>query len=106
MSTFERIKYLANSKKMSLQEIAEKAGIGKNSIYRWKVSAPNADKLESVAKVLDVSVDYLLGKTDTSAPIKSVDIADDNVIMTFEGKTIPKEDIELMKRLLRGKNDE
>ena len=33
---------------------------------------------------------------------KQVDIADDDVIMTFEGKPIPPEDLELMKRLLRG----
>ncbi|MDT7038790.1 XRE family transcriptional regulator [Lactiplantibacillus pentosus] len=74
-------------------------------MYSWKVKEPSINNLKAVADVLNVSVDYLLGKTDdnsTSKKPKHVDIADDDVIMTFEGKPIPPEDLELMKRLLRG----
>lgn len=91
---------------MSLQTLAEKAGLGENSIYKWKTSTPKTDALVKVAEVLDVSIDYLLGQENRTSSIKSVDIADDDVIMTFEGKEIPPEDIELMKRLLRGKSNE
>ena len=73
---------------------------------------PSIDKVNAVANVLHVSVDYLLGKTDDPEPNRNskpakVDLADNDVIMTFEGRPIPPEDIELMKRLLRGgeKND-
>lgn len=106
MTTFERIKEISKRKGMSLQTLAEKAGLGENSIYKWKTSTPKTDALVKVAEVLDVSIDYLLGQENRTSSIKSVDIADDDVIMTFEGKEIPPEDIELMKRLLRGKSNE
>lgn len=105
MTTIERIKKISKERGWSLQKVAEKAGIGINSIYRWNTKTPSTASLQAVADVLNVSVDYLLGKTDdnsTSMKPKQVDIADDDVIMTFEGKPIPPEDLELMKRLLRG----
>ena len=36
MSTYDRIKTLASNRGWSLQKLALKAGIGINSIYRWK----------------------------------------------------------------------
>ena len=43
-----------------------------------------------------------------ASKVVAVDLADKNVIMSFEGRPIPPEDIELMRRLLRGskKDDE
>lgn len=64
MTTLERIKSLASEYGWSLQDLAKKAGIGINSIYRWDDKVPSTKSLTKVAKVLDVSVDYLLGKTN------------------------------------------
>ena len=102
MTVFERTKKMALSKGLSLQNLAEKAGLGINSIYSWKKKDPSITRLTKVADVLNVSVDYLLGNTDNPSKKKSVDLNDDDVIMTFEGRPIPPEDLELMKRLLRG----
>lgn len=102
MTTFERIKKIAKKRKMSLLELNEKAKLGKNVIYGWKTKDPNTESLKKVANVLGVSVDYLLGKENSSHK-REVDLADENTILTYEGRRIPKEDIELMKRLLRGK---
>lgn len=102
MTLVERIKEISNKRGWNLKTTAQKAGIGINSIYRWKNQTPTTDSLAKVAEVLDVSVDYLLGKNDVEKP-KSVELSDDDVIMTFEGKPIPEEDRELIKRLLRGK---
>ena len=97
---------------IKLTKLNDKAGLGTNSIYHWKTKTPSTESLSKVANVLHVSVDYLLGKTDdpdvksSSSSKKKVEINDDDVIMTFEGRPIPPEDIELMKRLLRGgRND-
>lgn len=102
MTVFERIKKLSKDRGWSLQTVASKAGLGTNSIYKWKSQTPKLDKLDKVANVLNVSVDYLLGKSDIEKP-KSVELTDNDVIMTFEGKPIQEEDRELIKRLLRGK---
>ena len=111
MTLFDNVKLLASKQGYSLLALNDKAGLGKNAIYKWKKQQPSIENLTKVANVLHVSVDYLLGKTDDPEPSKKnkpteVDL-DDDVIMTFEGRPIPPEDIELMKRLLRGgeKND-
>ncbi|WP_308903090.1 helix-turn-helix domain-containing protein [Latilactobacillus curvatus] len=106
MTLVDRIKKVARDKKgWNLKTTAQEAGIGINSIYRWKEQSPTTESLSKVATVLGVSTDYLLGKTDNpsvSNKPKEVDIEDENVIMTYEGKPIPPEDLEIMKRFLNG----
>ena len=64
MTLFERTKEIASKRGMSLQEVAKKANLGVNSIYRWKERNPTTSNITKVADVLGVSVDYLLGNTD------------------------------------------
>lgn len=64
MTAFTRVKELAKIRKLSLREVNDKAGLGKNSIYKWKTSAPSIENASKVAKVLNTSADYLMGKTD------------------------------------------
>jgi transcriptional regulator with XRE-family HTH domain len=99
MDTIDRIKELAKKRGWSLQKVAEEAGIGINSIYRWNSKTPSTQSLNKVAKVLGVSADYLLGETSKK---KTADLADEETIFTYEGKRIPPEDLEYMKRILRG----
>lgn len=99
METIDRIKDLAKKRGWSLQKVAEKAGIGINSIYRWNTKVPSTQSLNKVAEVLGVSADYLLGKNDKK---KTADLSDNETIFTYEGKEIPPEDLEYMKRILRG----
>lgn len=107
MTVVERIKESAKRRGYNLKTTALKAGLSENAIYSWKRYAPSSDKLKAVADVLGVTVDYLLSDTkNQSVPKpKQVDLDDDEVIMTFEGRPIPPEDIELMRRLLRGSRD-
>lgn len=58
---FERIKALADEKNLSLREIELSANLSNNSLRRWNNSMPSADKLAAVAKILQVSTDYLMG---------------------------------------------
>lgn len=64
MTTFERVKVLAEKQKISLKELALKLNMGENAIYSWKVKTPGADKLKAVADYFNVSTDYLLGRTN------------------------------------------
>lgn len=102
MDTLDRIKELAKKRGWSLQKVAEKAGIGINSIYRWNSKTPSTQSLTKVAKVLDVSTDYLLnGNAEESN--KTADLADDDVLFTYKGKPLSDEDKELINRLMNGK---
>ncbi|MBC1524921.1 helix-turn-helix transcriptional regulator [Listeria booriae] len=64
MTTFERIKKLADGQKISLKELALKLDMGENAIYSWKKKTPGADKIKVVADYFDVSTDYLLGREE------------------------------------------
>lgn len=64
MTTFDRLKSLCDEQKMSIVELEEKLGFGRNSLYGWKKKIPNGANLEKVADYFNVSVDYLLGRTD------------------------------------------
>ncbi|WKF73623.1 helix-turn-helix transcriptional regulator [Lactococcus lactis] len=61
MTTFERIKDLADKQKISLQKVAIDNGLSENAIYGWKTRKPKGDDLAKVANYFHVPVGYLLG---------------------------------------------
>lgn len=64
MTAFDIVKKLADEQKISIVELEEKVGFGRNSIYSWKKNNPSSEKLERVADFFSVSTDYLLGRTE------------------------------------------
>lgn len=114
MTIFERVKNIADSRKISLQKLAEKSGMGTNSIYGWKTKTPSVDKISAVADVLNVSTDYLLGRTDdpnkylseTERMTSNIDLKEaknNGAILSWGGVDIDDDDMEIIKRILEGK---
>ena len=65
MTTFERIKQVANERGFNLKQTALMAGLSENALYRYNQGVePKYATVKAVADVLGVSVDYLLGNTD------------------------------------------
>lgn len=64
MGLYEKIKILADSQKISIRRLEEILGYGNGTIRRWEKQTPGVDKIQKVADYFDVSVDYLLGRTD------------------------------------------
>lgn len=54
------IRRIIKDKGLKQCAVAEKAGLSKASISKWKNASPTADNLKAVAKVLKVKVDKLL----------------------------------------------
>lgn len=61
---FDRVKELCKKRGISVSELENNVGFGKNTIYKWKNQSPKAETLQKVADYFDVSVDYLLGRTE------------------------------------------
>lgn len=61
-----KIKSVAQLKNVSVKQLLENCKINKGFIYdlEHKSSYPSCDKLARIADYLDVSVDYLIGRTD------------------------------------------
>ena len=106
MTLLDNLKIVAKKHGMSLSEINDKAGLGKNTIYRWKTQSPSSGNLQKVAKVLHTSTDYLLGNTDDPSPATNdnnhpyVDITNDETIYSYRGKPVPKEYLDVIRNLM------
>lgn len=110
MNVYDRIKEQSSKRGLTLQQLAEQAGLGINSIYRWRKLNPKMDSLQAVADVLNVSVDYLLGNTDTPQRLsdskkEAPDLSKD-VPFAFEGREIPAEQMELIRQMLANFKDD
>lgn len=115
MTTFERIKKLADSRKISLQELATRLGFSENLIYRWKNAVPKTEYLEKVADYFHVSVDYLLGREDdskNSGPIDLTEIAnsDDDAVwdklVSSGGRPLTEKDKAMIRLVFADRWDE
>ena len=86
----ERIKDIAKAKNIPLKELLDKAGLGINTMNNMKTSMPKSDNLAKIADYLDVSVDYLLGRSDSPTPAR------DNLLKMAAEIDDPKELLALL----------
>lgn len=105
-STFEIVKELCRKQGISLNQLEEKLGLGKNSLYGLKRNQPSAERLQEIADYFNVSTDYLLGRTDNpriatkddTGGIDFKEIAKSS--MSYDGKPLNDEDIDLIASIL------
>src|SRR5699024_2891924 len=109
MTTLDRIKKISKQRGFSLTKVNDMANLGTNTIYSWKHKEPGINNLKADANVINVSVDYLLGKTDdpdVNIKSKKIDIKDamqdDYTVMSYGGREIPPEELEMIRRILDG----
>lgn len=106
MTTFERVKMLADKRKISIVELEEKLNFSKNSLYAWKKSKPSIDKLNAVADYFHVSTDYLLGRTDDPnagvAPEERKLTVEEALasVMSSDGKPLTENDRQILTELI------
>ncbi|MCA1021824.1 helix-turn-helix domain-containing protein [Halobacillus litoralis] len=69
----QRLTYLRRLHKLSQYELAEKLGFsrGKYSNYEQGKRSPDYETLARIADFYDVTIDYLLGRTDEPNPNKN-----------------------------------
>lgn len=77
MNLRDRIKELANQRKVSVAELERALGFGNGSISKWNKQSPSTEKLKQVADYFQVSLDYLVGRSDDKydlSPQEKIDI--------------------------------
>lgn len=57
---YDKIKEICKEKGISVASVEKKAGLSNGAISKWKNSSPTIDKLQAVAKVLEVKVNKLI----------------------------------------------
>ena len=81
----ERLKLLRRSVNLSQQEVAQKIHITREaySMYENGHRQPPYDILISLARYYHVSVDYLLGITDSPLPVAEITAEEDQMLRQF-----------------------
>ena len=109
--TFERIKELAKKQGLSLNALEEKLGYSRNTLYSLKRQKASAERMQEIADFFNVSLDYLLGRTDnpaissnlvTTADGRVVDLSNlrERVVL-FDGKPLSDEDVDKIAQIIK-----
>lgn len=103
----ERVDELVKEHAMTRAELERKLDLSQGSIRNWNKSMPSVDKIQKVADYFDVSLDYLLGRSDsrkktTKYTSDDLDKMLDNA-MSFDGKPMTDHDREVIRAYLEGK---
>ena len=110
LDLYEKIKELAAQKHVSIRQIEEHLGYGNGTIRRWSKLTPGVDKVRTVAKYFNVSIDYLLGHDEKSSHQEPIDLAplvDESKVdwdewVSFDGKPLTDE-VKTALKLILGK---
>lgn len=95
--TFEKVRELAKKQGLSLNQVEEKLGYSKNTLYSLKRQKVSSERLQEIADYFNVSTDYLLGRTDNPA------IANSKEQFFFEGKEVNVEELASTAMRFNGK---
>lgn len=106
-----RLKELRNQQNMTQDELGKVLNVSGKTIGTWERDSrqPNIETINALANYFNVSTDYLLGRKEdskTKNDDKQVDLTgigqkeDEEKIFSYEGKEIPKQDLELIRRIL------
>ncbi|MBM6773483.1 helix-turn-helix transcriptional regulator [Ligilactobacillus agilis] len=98
------LKELRKQKRMTQKDLAQAMRVSQQTVGAWETerAIPGADTLNDLADYFNVTTDYLLGRPEKKEK-KNVELTDDDVIMTYQGKELSDEDREIIKRLMNGK---
>lgn len=105
MDFSQRLKVLRNMNNKTQEDLAKYLGVSRPTIagYETKGKQPSFETLFKIAEYFDVSIDYLLGKTDIKEPIddviekKELDVFNQIHNLSPESQKDLKKYIELLK---------
>ena len=63
MGLYEQIRDIAKSKGYSVNKLEKELGFARSSINKFNKNKPSVEKLQQIADLLEVSLDYLLSNT-------------------------------------------
>ncbi|MCI1925648.1 MAG: helix-turn-helix domain-containing protein [[Lactobacillus] timonensis] len=100
----DKIRDLRNQRRISQTELSKILHVSQQTITKWETgrAEPSSGAVSKLANFFGVSADFLLGTDNAKNNGSTADLANKDIVFTYEGKPIPAEDLEYMKRILRG----
>ena len=101
----QTIRDLRKQKRMSQTELAKILHVSQQTVTAWETgkAEPSSSAVSNLADYFNVTTDYLLGRPEKKKGKQNVELTDDDIIMTYQGKELSDEDREIIKRLMNGK---
>lgn len=105
MSLASRIKESRKAKHYTQKDLAKLLNVKPTTVSGWELGRndPSIETLKQIAKFLGVDFDYLadVSSDKKSNDTKHVDLEKDPVVLSYGGKPISEEDMEIIKAILR-----
>ncbi|MDL2224644.1 helix-turn-helix domain-containing protein [Eubacteriales bacterium OttesenSCG-928-M02] len=97
----ERLNQLIEENNLKYSRLAQDIGVQPAVVARWKngENKPNQEGIEKIADYFDVSVDYLLGRTDNPAGIVVLEVGREG---KDPGEPLTPEETEAVNAFLEG----
>lgn len=85
-----KLQNLRKNKNMSQEQLADKLGVSRQAVSKWESNAsyPEMDKIISICKLFDCSIDELLNTKSKSNEISNKAIHTLNLVLNFISKSI------------------
>lgn len=102
----EKLQSLRENKGWSKTKLAQKIGVSLSTYANWEygIAEPDIETIKNICNALDISADVLLNVSSKST--KVVDLDKDPVVLSYDGRPVSKEDMEVIKAILeRHKNN-
>lgn len=115
MGLYEQIRETAKEKGYSINRLEKELGFARSSINKFNKNTPSMDKIQQIADLLGVSVDYLLHGNEVSENNESIlnprderdiekrlesalaDLENDQSALMFSGKPLDDKTRDLLK---------
>ena len=96
----DRIRDLRDRRGFKQQELADKLSVSRQVLSNWERSYTpiDSDGVAKLAKILEVSTDYILYGKDEDSPVKKIALAleEDEELLTFFIELSKREDLRLL----------
>ena len=101
-----RLKLLRESKNLSQKDLAYYLGVSPSTIgmYESNKRTPDVDMLNRIADYFNVTVDYLLGRTNIRNYENKIDLKSDVIALTFENfdsNDFSKDDLDKIENFIK-----
>ncbi len=93
----QRLKELRKAAGFSQKTLSEKLSVSQQTVAKWETggATPNPEMLSAIADVFEVSVDYLIGRTNAFSDDEAIKFA------LFGGANVDDETFEEVKRFAK-----
>lgn len=104
MEFYQRIKFLRNKFNLTQEQLGKEIGISKVSVWQWEngINYPKQEIAQKLCDYFNVSLDYLMGRTDNPRPISPVNSSEsDDYLIAFSELGDYRELDEQQKEMIR-----